>query len=1146
MAVNVGTIEALAQIKDELTPVLKSIDGHLEKTGKSGDKTFKDINARSLLAAAGVASLGAGMSSFVKSGIDFNKTVEDATIKFLSFYPSVEQAKDHVEDLTNFAASTPFQLPGILESSTLLKVFAADTVYGADTLRIIGDAAAGVGAPLEGVSTWVGRLYTNLQAGKPVGEAAARLQEFGLLSGPARNALEELAKGGGNTTEAMELLRSEFEKHEGAMERLSQTTSGLESTFSDTFSMMAGKFAEVTGLSDAYSASLEFFISSMGGAIDVMSGGSTDVEKINEEIDRLSEYMQKAGADTHYAETRIAALRERLVELGADPRSLWMKEQNEELRKWLARTDEVPPSLKKVKTSYKSLSEVVDQTFNTAMERANNRIKESSKGFDELTEGMGELGEAYREVRTISESYQSGLDAAAVAERQIAEGVELRNFHYSSTIPVMERWVDLQDESTEATDRMDLALAQIAGNIGGPLGESLNTFRVAMNATGKDGERSFSNLQAGVLAVGSAMSQSNNIFVSTLGNSLSALAKGDWVGAAVAAAAGFFTWIGNKFSEGQRQVNDWSDSIIKSFDDIDSGALSAAEAFDKAVNWQDNEEGFEQLRKTQSLWEEAGRSAEEATRWTGEYNAAVKAGDAATMQRLLNTREQVAAEAEAARVAEEAWQKVTSSAISGYERAKQAGEQAYTDTLAAAEQYQDAAASGNTDLMDQLIAEHGPWVTSTEAAAEQAKKAQLDKNAEILADEGRKYARIAAFDAAMALGANATAEERKKAAAEAAAAASASWEAAMDAVEASDKAATDAMKGNADSVSTKEGEAANKTQVDWEAAIEAIKTKDEETIAAMKLNAEELAQAQELAAQDSQQAIEDAKGEIESAWSTMTSDMESEIGDVAGSVARAMADAIKAAEDAAKEIQGESIWPDMVEGMKGENEDLAESFEEAMERKEKAAEEAAEAIENELRNAGKAAMSSFDRAKKGGEDAFDDIMGVAEDYQKAVEEGDDEKTQQLIDNHGKWVMSEHSALKVALQAQEDYTKEILEQERQKFIRMKAIDAAFEAAIEGRDVDEAAATAISAATRAWEKGLNIAEKVSSAVGTAMSGGTATMSDGTMTVSGDSITPPPQQNSGNQSPNINIQVVQDQSGRWTAKQTLRALSDMQVVR
>ena len=211
--VTVAQIEAIAELHDKMGPALRGLVPQLDKAGKAGGRATKSfggldrqnlLTGRSmggLMAAAGplipilgVAGLAGAAGAFIGKGLAFNKTVETATTQFLSFYPNVELAEDHVRSLTQFAASTPFQMPGILEASRTLKVFSADAVYGGDTLRIIGDAAAGVNAPLQGVSMWVGRMYTNLQSGKPIGEAAARLQELGLLSGPARAKLEDLAK----------------------------------------------------------------------------------------------------------------------------------------------------------------------------------------------------------------------------------------------------------------------------------------------------------------------------------------------------------------------------------------------------------------------------------------------------------------------------------------------------------------------------------------------------------------------------------------------------------------------------------------------------------------------------------------------------------------------------------------------------------------------------------------------------------------------------------------------------------------------------------------------------------------------------------------------------------------------------------------
>ena len=92
--------------------------------------------ARPLIPVLGIAGLAGAAGAFIGKGVAFNKTVETATTQFLSFYPNVAQAEAHVRSLTQFAATTPFQMPGILEASRTLKVFGADAVYGGDTLRV--------------------------------------------------------------------------------------------------------------------------------------------------------------------------------------------------------------------------------------------------------------------------------------------------------------------------------------------------------------------------------------------------------------------------------------------------------------------------------------------------------------------------------------------------------------------------------------------------------------------------------------------------------------------------------------------------------------------------------------------------------------------------------------------------------------------------------------------------------------------------------------------------------------------------------------------------------------------------------------------------------------------------------------------------
>lgn len=259
-AVTIGEITALVSLTDKLSPGLAKIDLKLRKSGRRADTwagKLKKMASPANIAAGAVAGLGAALTVVVARGLAFSKQIETATVQFQAFTGSAGLAEQHIRDLTEFAASTPFQLPGILAASRMLKTFGADGVYGASTLRVIGDAAAGVSQPLQDVSMWVGRMYTNLKGGQPIGEATARLQEMGLLSGPALNALRGLAKEGGRADEAMQLLRDEFSKHEGGMKRLSETTAGLESTFADLSDQSAGVFVDAIGLTDTYRIGLK-------------------------------------------------------------------------------------------------------------------------------------------------------------------------------------------------------------------------------------------------------------------------------------------------------------------------------------------------------------------------------------------------------------------------------------------------------------------------------------------------------------------------------------------------------------------------------------------------------------------------------------------------------------------------------------------------------------------------------------------------------------------------------------------------------------------------------------------------------------------------------------------------------------------------
>ena len=320
--ITVGQIQVVAKLKDQMSPGLKTLDGKLKKTGQSSGvaaSKFGGLVSAITPLRAGVAGAAAALGAFAKKGVQFNKMVESATTRFQRFFPNVASAEKHVRQLTEFAAKTPFQLEGITKASQHLKTFGGHALGTQENLRVIGDAAASVNQPIEDVAFWVGRMYTNLDGGKPIGEAAARLQEMGLLSGEARRELEELAEEGAGAAAGMDALKGILASTEGGMLTLSQTTAGLESTFSDLASQMAGAFSDAIGLTDGYKAAV-------GGMNSMLEKGTNWLRKFSgDELVATSAKLKEAkGAQDNLTETI-----QRFIDKGAEVPPYLIRERDE-------------------------------------------------------------------------------------------------------------------------------------------------------------------------------------------------------------------------------------------------------------------------------------------------------------------------------------------------------------------------------------------------------------------------------------------------------------------------------------------------------------------------------------------------------------------------------------------------------------------------------------------------------------------------------------------------------------------------------------------------------------------------------------------------------------------------------------------------
>ncbi len=186
-------------------------------------------------AISGVIKTFKGM---VGGAIQMNASLQTTTLQFGTLMKDSTRAEEHVKSLFEFAKKTPFETGPIIEASKHLQVFGGNALNTKANLTLLGNASAATNAPIDKLGFWVGRLYSQLQAGKPFGESAMRLQELAVLTPKARNEMEALKIAGGSATDVFAIFQKEMGNFDGAMIKQAGTWAGLTSSITDSVNMM--------------------------------------------------------------------------------------------------------------------------------------------------------------------------------------------------------------------------------------------------------------------------------------------------------------------------------------------------------------------------------------------------------------------------------------------------------------------------------------------------------------------------------------------------------------------------------------------------------------------------------------------------------------------------------------------------------------------------------------------------------------------------------------------------------------------------------------------------------------------------------------------------------------------------------------------
>lgn len=234
---NSSVLKAFRGVQDGVSQTARVV----EQQGQSIENVFNRIKSVASVAFAGftakeiISTLGTVRGEF-----------QQFEIAFETMLGSGQKAKGMISDLANLAASTPFDMKGVVNGAKQLLAygFAANEIT--DTMRRLGDVSAGLGLNLQDL-TWLygttmvqGRLFTRdlmqfTGRGIPLTEELAK--QFGVTKDKVSELVTAGKVGFPEVKKAIESLTNEGGKFGGLMEKQSHSITGQISNIQDSIEM---------------------------------------------------------------------------------------------------------------------------------------------------------------------------------------------------------------------------------------------------------------------------------------------------------------------------------------------------------------------------------------------------------------------------------------------------------------------------------------------------------------------------------------------------------------------------------------------------------------------------------------------------------------------------------------------------------------------------------------------------------------------------------------------------------------------------------------------------------------------------------------------------------------------------------------------
>lgn len=209
--------------------------------------SFKDVEGNMLKAGAGAAAVGAATVALTKGFIEQAGSMEQNQIAFTTMLGSASKANQLLQEMSAFAARTPFNLPDIVNAGKQLLAYGTAQGDVIKTTEMLGNVAAGLGIPLGDLIYLYGTLQVQQRAytkdlvqftNRGIDVMTPLAQQFGVTKDKVYELASQGKIGFADVQKAFIGMTSEGGKFFNLMDKQSKSTLGVWSNMQDSITRL--------------------------------------------------------------------------------------------------------------------------------------------------------------------------------------------------------------------------------------------------------------------------------------------------------------------------------------------------------------------------------------------------------------------------------------------------------------------------------------------------------------------------------------------------------------------------------------------------------------------------------------------------------------------------------------------------------------------------------------------------------------------------------------------------------------------------------------------------------------------------------------------------------------------------------------------